>query len=120
VPEMRGGWSATTLAAKHMRVFLLPSQGCCSRATLLHALRVVSPCRCLAEDSLALLVAALPGPAAAWPQLFSLRTYGEVIGMFELNNLGLAVPSPVEDYFLMVRTCEGRLVPIRAPWLLKL
>ncbi|KAJ8568786.1 hypothetical protein K7X08_032417 [Anisodus acutangulus] len=32
--------------------------------------------------------------------LFSLEIYGNIIGMFELNNLDLVVESPVEDYFL--------------------
>ncbi|XP_019082951.1 PREDICTED: histone-lysine N-methyltransferase ATXR2-like [Camelina sativa] len=32
--------------------------------------------------------------------LFSLEIYGNIIGMFELNNLDLVVASPVEDYFL--------------------
>jgi hypothetical protein len=31
-----------------------------------------------------------------------MQLYGSVVGMFELNNLALAVPSPVEDYFLLV------------------
>ncbi|KAK8951636.1 Histone-lysine N-methyltransferase ATXR2 [Platanthera zijinensis] len=34
--------------------------------------------------------------------LFSLEIYGHIIGMFELNNLGLVVASPVEDYFIYV------------------
>lgn len=34
--------------------------------------------------------------------LFSLEIYGNLIGMFELNNLDLVVASPVEDYFLYV------------------
>ncbi|EOX99172.1 Histone-lysine N-methyltransferase ATXR2 isoform 3, partial [Theobroma cacao] len=34
--------------------------------------------------------------------LFSLEIYGHIIGMFELNNLDLVVPSPVEDYFLYI------------------
>ncbi|KAI3830763.1 hypothetical protein MKW92_018209 [Papaver armeniacum] len=34
--------------------------------------------------------------------LFSLEIYGQIIGMFELNNLDLVVASPVEDYFLYV------------------
>ncbi|KMZ58602.1 Histone-lysine N-methyltransferase ATXR2 [Zostera marina] len=35
-------------------------------------------------------------------QLFSLEIYGNIIGMFELNNLDLVVASPVEDYFLYI------------------
>ncbi|KAJ8749291.1 hypothetical protein K2173_018772 [Erythroxylum novogranatense] len=34
--------------------------------------------------------------------LFSLEIYGNIIGMFELNNLDLVVESPVEDYFLYI------------------
>ncbi|KAI4322559.1 hypothetical protein L6164_022240 [Bauhinia variegata] len=34
--------------------------------------------------------------------LFSLEIYGNIIGMFELNNLDLVVASPVEDYFLFI------------------
>ncbi|CAN6457989.1 unnamed protein product [Victoria cruziana] len=34
--------------------------------------------------------------------LFSLEIYGHIIGMFELNNLGLVVASPVEDYFIYI------------------
>ncbi|KAG5226537.1 histone-lysine N-methyltransferase ATXR [Salix suchowensis] len=35
-------------------------------------------------------------------QIFSLEIYGNIIGMFELNNLDLVVASPVEDYFLYI------------------
>ncbi len=66
-------------------------------------------CRELAEDSAALLRAALPGVRAAWPALLHADVWGSVVGMFELNNLGLAVPSPVEDFFLMVRRLCGGL-----------
>ncbi|XP_076886162.1 histone-lysine N-methyltransferase ATXR2-like [Bidens hawaiensis] len=34
--------------------------------------------------------------------LFSLEIYGNIIGMFELNNLDLVVASPMEDYFLYI------------------
>ncbi|WCJ37604.1 histone-lysine N-methyltransferase ATXR2 [Euphorbia peplus] len=34
--------------------------------------------------------------------LFSLEIYGNIVGMFELNNLDLVVASPVEDYFLYI------------------
>lgn len=37
-------------------------------------------CRSLAEDSLALLAAALPGVASAYPGLVSLDTWGSIIG----------------------------------------
>lgn len=29
--------------------------------------------------------------------------------MFELNNLAVAVPTPVEDFFLLVSRCRGAL-----------
>eukprot|EP00798_Chlamydomonas_sp_ICE-L_P030340 gene30340-35340_t len=32
----------------------------------------------------------------------SAQVYGAVVGMFELNNLALTVPSPVEEYFLLI------------------
>ncbi|KHN36551.1 Histone-lysine N-methyltransferase ATXR2 [Glycine soja] len=35
-------------------------------------------------------------------ELFSLEIYGNIIGIFELNNLDLVVASPVEDYFLYI------------------
>ncbi len=56
--------------------------------------------RQLASESLSLLAQAVQAPA--FPELFDLQVYGSVIGMFELNNLSLEVPSPVEDYFLLV------------------
>ncbi|BBN16381.1 protein MpATXR10 [Marchantia polymorpha subsp. ruderalis] len=34
--------------------------------------------------------------------LFDLEVYGHIIGMFELNNLEIVVPSPVEDYFIYI------------------
>lgn len=34
--------------------------------------------------------------------LLSLKIYGNIIGMFELNNLDLIVASPVEDYFIYI------------------
>ncbi|XP_011625872.1 histone-lysine N-methyltransferase ATXR2 isoform X3 [Amborella trichopoda] len=34
--------------------------------------------------------------------LFSLEIYGNIIGMFELNNLDVVVASPVEDYFIYI------------------
>ena len=49
--------------------------------------------RQLAADSLELLSAALFDPC--FPALFDLRVWGSIIGMFELNNLNLFVPSPV-------------------------
>lgn len=38
--------------------------------------------------------------------LFSLEIYGNIIGMFELNNLNLVVASPVEDYFIYIDDLE--------------
>jgi hypothetical protein len=61
---------------------------------------------CLRHASLA---RPLRAPPPALPTLPSPRLphrpaqlYGSLVGMFELNNLGLSVPSPVEDYFLLV------------------
>ena len=53
----------------------------------------------LAEDSLALLRAALthraPALVAAFPAALHPRMWGSIVGMFELNNLSLYVASPV-------------------------
>jgi hypothetical protein len=56
--------------------------------------------RDLALTSLQLLKDAIFDSECA--PLFSLDVYGHLIGMFELNNLGLVVPSPVEDYFIHI------------------
>jgi hypothetical protein len=59
--------------------------------------------RDIAEESLRLLErCAPPSRVAAFPALFSLDVFGRVVGMFERNNLEIAVASPVEDYFLEV------------------
>lgn len=60
----------------------------------------------LAEDSLEYLRCALPEPAARFPALFTLDVWGSIIGMFELNNLDVSIPSPVEDYFLLIDELE--------------
>lgn len=57
--------------------------------------------RDLAAASLALLEAALPREAAAFPALFSLPVYGALIGMFELNNLGTPGASILLSLFAM-------------------
>jgi hypothetical protein len=36
------------------------------------------------------------------PSCGLLQVWGSIVGMFELNNLDLQVPSPVEDYFLLI------------------
>ncbi|EFJ45026.1 SET and zf-MYND domain-containing protein [Volvox carteri f. nagariensis] len=59
----------------------------------------------LASDSLELLSAAISDPRFG-PELLQLEVYGSIVGMFELNNMGLSVPSPVEDYFLAVDEME--------------
>ncbi|KAL5573268.1 hypothetical protein UlMin_022865 [Ulmus minor] len=56
--------------------------------------------RSLAFTSLQLLKAAIFEKECE--PLFSLEIYGNIIGMFELNNLDLVVASPVEDYFLHI------------------
>ncbi|GAX78651.1 hypothetical protein CEUSTIGMA_g6089.t1 [Chlamydomonas eustigma] len=58
--------------------------------------------RSLVQSSLALLRKALPGASALFPPLFSEEVFGAIVGMFELNNLSLSVPTPVEDYLLMI------------------
>ncbi|KAL2610826.1 hypothetical protein R1flu_022518 [Riccia fluitans] len=37
-----------------------------------------------------------------YSSLFDLEVYGQIIGMFELNNLEIVVPSPMEDYFIHI------------------
>ncbi|MEW5302786.1 MAG: hypothetical protein WDW36_005534 [Sanguina aurantia] len=56
--------------------------------------------RDLADASLAHLRAAIFDPR--FSGLFSSEVYGSIVGMFELNNLTLTVPTPLEDYFLLV------------------
>ena len=58
--------------------------------------------RDLAKASLDLFCSALPNMSARFPPLFSLEVFGSVVGIFELNNLSLSVPTPVEDYFLLI------------------
>eukprot|EP00850_Spirogloea_muscicola_P018480 SM000169S02735 [mRNA] locus=s169:263382:268557:- [translate_table: standard] len=58
--------------------------------------------RGLASGSLDLLRAAISG--GSFMPLFSLQVYAHIIGMFELNNLAVVVPSPVEDYFLSMES----------------
>ena len=60
--------------------------------------------RDIAVESLGLLRATVALSDAnlidRYPGLFTIEVYARVIGMFELNNLEVAVASPVEDYFL--------------------
>ncbi|XP_050208401.1 histone-lysine N-methyltransferase ATXR2 [Mercurialis annua] len=56
--------------------------------------------RDLAFTSLQLLKAAIFDQECE--PLFSLEIFGNLIGMFEQNNLDLVVASPVEDYFLYI------------------
>jgi hypothetical protein len=57
----------------------------------------------IATESLALLTRTVPEALLArYPGLFCVETFASVVGMFELNNLEIAVASPVEDYFLAV------------------
>ena len=59
--------------------------------------------RDIAVESLGLLRATVALSDAnlidRYPGLFTIEVYARVIGMFELNNLEIAVASPVEDYF---------------------
>lgn len=51
-----------------------------------------------AETSLALLVAALPGAAEDFPALFTLDVWASILGMLDLNCMGIRVGSPVKMY----------------------
>ena len=57
----------------------------------------------IATESLELLKRVVPRAVLErYPGLFCVETFASVVGMFELNNLEIAVASPVEDYFLAV------------------
>ena len=57
----------------------------------------------IAGESLDLLKKCTPNAFLSnYPGLFSLEVFASLIGMFELNNLEIAVASPIEDYFLKV------------------
>ncbi|KAF5838233.1 hypothetical protein DUNSADRAFT_3213 [Dunaliella salina] len=77
----------------------LPEQaGAVSGGSLCHLCSFVD----LTAESLELMVPAWPGVATLFPALMSMEVWGGLVGMFELNNLAMAIPSPVEDYFLLV------------------
>ena len=59
-------------------------------------------CRWLAGCSLEFLRKAMPSAAKTYPPLFSEEVFGSIVGMFELNNLSLSIPTPIEDYFLLI------------------
>ncbi|EIE20780.1 SET domain-containing protein [Coccomyxa subellipsoidea C-169] len=61
----------------------------------------------LAGDSLELLKEFLYDER--FPALFHLDVYGSIMGIFELNNLGIYVASPVEDYFELCHAEDGGL-----------
>ncbi|KAF8072944.1 ATXR2 [Scenedesmus sp. PABB004] len=65
----------------------------------------------LAADSLALLRCALVD--ARFPQLFDVELYGCLVGMFELNNLALALPAPVARYAHALRHPRDAGLPAR-------
>ncbi|XP_076910110.1 histone-lysine N-methyltransferase ATXR2-like [Bidens hawaiensis] len=73
----------------------------------------------LAFESLELLKAGILDEECL--PLFSLEIYGNIIGMFELNNLDLVVASPVEDYFLYIDDLpeaeKKKVVEITEPFL---
>ncbi|KAK9705029.1 hypothetical protein RND81_07G027900 [Saponaria officinalis] len=73
----------------------------CDEAAFRRQIREVS------YESLQLLQAAIFDEECA--PLFSLEIYGHIIGMFELNNLDLVVPSPVEEYFLYIDDLPGTI-----------
>jgi hypothetical protein len=56
----------------------------------------------LATNGSSLLRKALPGLSLKYPALFSDDVFSSVIGLFELNNLSLSPPCPVEDFFLEI------------------
>jgi hypothetical protein len=57
----------------------------------------------IATESLELLRRVVPEAVLErYPGLFCVDVFASVVGMFELNNLEIAVASPVEDYFLAV------------------
>lgn len=63
--------------------------------------------RDIAAESLRLLARAVPSETTdRYPGLFSLDVFSRVVGMFERNNLEIAVASPVEDYFLEIDALE--------------
>ena len=63
--------------------------------------------RHIAAESSRLLASAVPSATTArFPGLFSLDVFSRVVGMFERNNLEIAVASPVEDYFLSIDALE--------------
>jgi hypothetical protein len=67
----------------------------------------------LAAESLSLLAAGLRD--SRFPQLFELQLYGNIIGMFELNNLALTVPAPVGRYRAMLtRPADAGISPAEA------
>lgn len=80
-----------------LRVRTAPSS---NSAALLHLPLHPAEMRELAGDSLTLLRDAIYDPH--FPALFDLRVWGSIIGMFELNNLGLFVPSPVARWRRLV------------------
>eukprot|EP00983_Pelagomonas_calceolata_P043361 1138866-Pelagomonas_calceolata.AAC.3 len=105
-------YSCRELTAESLGLTILQ---CCA------VLSTVYPCRELTAESLELTILELtaeslelmkpawPGVAALFPALMSMEVWGGLVGMFELNNLAMAVPSPVEDYFLLVRTPDASL-----------
>lgn len=50
----------------------------------------------MAQESLSLLQAAIYDER--FPALFDLDVYGSIVGMFELNNLGIMSPSPICEF----------------------
>lgn len=63
--------------------------------------------RDIAAESSRLLASAVPSATTGrFPGLFSLDVFSRVVGMFERNNLEIAVASPVEDYFLEIDALE--------------
>ena len=56
----------------------------------------------LAASASNALRVALPALSHKYPDLFSNDVFSSVVAMFELNNLSISLPSPVEDFFLSI------------------
>ena len=59
---------------------------------------IAAQMKSLATESVCLLSEAMESYAASMPELFTLYSYGCIIGTFELNNIGISFPSPLVGY----------------------
>jgi hypothetical protein len=65
----------------------------------------VAELRSLAADSLDLLKGAVYDER--YPTLFDLDVYGSLVGMFELNNLGISILSPLGPWLESLESASG-------------